>query len=92
MPWQYQDELDDSWKDMDKAISQALERAQSEGQDRTAYSLETPGGKFNYSVDFRTMTQRNVKSGTVRSIRDEGAAGGLSGTALSRSKSCSHPS
>ena len=76
MPWQYQDY--GSWETMDKAISQVLEKAQSEGRDRCAYSLETPGGRFNYSVDFRTMIQRNVRSGTERSIRNE--SGGLFGT------------
>jgi hypothetical protein len=74
MPWQYQDEIDE-WKDMDKAISKTLDRAQAEGHTRCAYSLETLGGTFNYSVDLRTNVQRNIKSGTTRAIRNESLFG-----------------
>ena len=59
MPWQYQDD-DGAWKPMEKAISQVLDRAQAallaEGHARCAYSLETPGGKFNYSADLSSAT------------------------------------
>ena len=64
---------------MDRAMSRALDKAQDEGRSRCAYSLETLGRKFSFSADLRTMTQRNVRSGTTGAIRNE--TGGLFGTA-----------
>ena len=74
MPWQYEDE-NGEWKPMDKQISQMLDTAKAQGQNRCAYSLETPGGKFNYSVDLTTLVQRNTKSGMIRSIRESNLFG-----------------
>ena len=66
--WEYMDE-EGAWRPMDKEIGKLLEVSANEGHASVGYSLQTSGGKFNYSVDFARRIQRNVRTGTVREIR-----------------------
>ena len=66
--WEYMNE-EGAWRPMDKEIGKLLEVSANEGHASVGYSLQTSGGKFNYSVDFARCMQRNVRTGTVREIR-----------------------
>ena len=70
--WQYESEFRGSWKDMDAKYAQMYEAVScGEKHDVMTYSVPYAGGQrsYQYEVDFRAMTQKNLITGTVRKIR-----------------------